>query len=528
MLQITVQLIGGIGMFLLGMGLMTDSLKAMAGESLRQWLGRFTGSPFTAMLSGTGFTLIVQSSTATTLATIGFVSAGVLSFAQAIGVIIGANIGTTGTGWLVALLGLKFSIAKIALPMVGVGAMMKLLGKNALALSGLALAGFGLLFIGIDILQTAMAGFAEAVDLAQFSNDSLVSQLILVVIGIVMTVLLQSSSAAITATLAALAGGAIDLNQALALVIGQNVGTVATAMLASIGATVSAKRTAAVHVVFNVITAVAAFVLLKPAMVWAIDAGWLQGWDNVLIIALFHTLFSVMGALIFMPLIAQFQALLKRMIPDTGTDNTRFLDESLFSMPAVATFAAKEALCASLAGVYRQLIAQAQSRSDVPVDTRDLDSCLVKVDQFLQKMPVPQADSDQEQLMGLFQLVVYTRVIRDDLLQDKYIQVLRDGLKNDTRQTGELAQVTSLFDSLAMWLEKLPSDGLPPPFVAQFVAMGDAMKAQKTDVRQNIITQSAQTDEHHAADAFDLIVARRWLDRLVKHSAKMVILLAAK
>ena len=127
------QLSGGIGLFLLGMTLMTDSLKAMAGDSLRLWLGRFTGSPIKAMFSGIGFTMLVQSSTATTLATIGFVSAGVLTFAQAIGIIIGANIGTTSTGWMVAFLGLKFSITAFALPMVGVGAMMKLLGKELVA-----------------------------------------------------------------------------------------------------------------------------------------------------------------------------------------------------------------------------------------------------------------------------------------------------------------------------------------------------------------------------------------------------------
>lgn len=221
MLQVIIQLMGGIGIFLLGMSLMTDSLKAMAGESLRQWLGRFTGSPLKAMMSGIGFTLIVQSSTATTLATIGFVSAGVLSFAQAIGVIIGANIGTTSTGWMVALLGLKFSISSVALPMVGIGAMMKLLGKNSIALLGLTLAGFGLLFIGIDVLQIAMADFARQVDLSRWSDGSFRTQFLLVIIGIVMTILLQSSSAAITATLAALASGAIDLPQALALVIGK-------------------------------------------------------------------------------------------------------------------------------------------------------------------------------------------------------------------------------------------------------------------------------------------------------------------
>ena len=199
MLMVLTHLTGGIGLFLLGMSLMTDSLKAMAGDSLRQWLGRFTGSPIKAMFFGISFTMIVQSSTATTLATIGFVSAGVLSFVQ-------------------AFLGLKFSITAFALPMIGIGAMLKLLGKEFWGLLGLSLAGFGLLFLGIDFLQDAMAGFAGQVDLTQWSDDTLRTQLILVMVGLVMTVLLQSSTAAVTATLAALASNVIDLPQALALV----------------------------------------------------------------------------------------------------------------------------------------------------------------------------------------------------------------------------------------------------------------------------------------------------------------------
>ncbi|HCB30386.1 MAG TPA: hypothetical protein DEP50_06385 [Acinetobacter lwoffii] len=219
--EVFTQLCGGIGLFLLGMTLMTESLKDIAGETLRQWLGRFTGSPFKAMTSGIALTLIVQSSTATTLATIGFVSAGVLSFSQAIGVIIGANIGTTSTGWIVAFLGLKFSIGQVALPLIAIGALLKILAHGRTALTGLALAGFGLIFFGIDLLQVAMSGVAEHLDLSIFSTESFAAKLLLVLFGLVMTVILQSSSAAITATLAALASQAIQLDQALVLVIGQ-------------------------------------------------------------------------------------------------------------------------------------------------------------------------------------------------------------------------------------------------------------------------------------------------------------------
>lgn len=524
MFKTLVQLSGGIGMFLLGMSLLTDSLKAMAGESLRQWLGKFTGSPIKAMMSGIGFTLVVQSSTATTLATIGFVSAGALSFVQAIGVIIGANIGTTSTGWLVALLGLKFSIASVALPMVAIGAMMKLLGKNSIALVGLSLAGFGLLFIGIDVLQEAMAGFAQQVDLSAWSNDSLLTKIILVLVGVVMTLLLQSSSAAITATLAAVAGGAIDLPQALALGIGQHIGTVATAVLAALGATISAKRTAAVHVMFNLVAAVAAFFILMPVMTWAIKQGWFGTWDNVLIIALYHTLFAVCGALIFMPLIDKFQQLLTKLLPEKQlNDTTRYLDESLFSVPAVAIATAKNALCLSLSDVFRQVVQAGEGKiSGDMLNIQPLDECLLKVDDYLSKMPVPQAQSDQEHLMKLFQMIVYSRVIRDDLLNANFIDVLRTDLDTKTF-FGAMTQFRALGEALG----GLPKDknALPEDIAAAFVAFGDEMRAKKTYVRLSIIEQSAN-EENSAANTLDLIVARRWLDRLVKHTAKAVKLLA--
>ena len=294
MFEELVQLAGGIGLFLLGMSLLTDSIKDMAGESLRLWLARFTGSVYKALFSGIGFTLILQSSTATTLATIGFVSAGVLTFSQSIGVVIGANIGTTSTGWIVALLGVKFSITNLALPLIALGAILKILTHGRVVLIGLCLAGFGLIFFGIDQLQLAMSGIAGKVDLSIFTTKDFIAKLLLVLIGVVMTVLLQSSSAAITVTLTALASHTIQLEQALLLVIGQNIGTVATAVLAAIGSAVAAQRTAMVHVVFNLMSAVLAFCFLIPLFKYLESScSWFNHLDDVLIVAGFHTLFNL-------------------------------------------------------------------------------------------------------------------------------------------------------------------------------------------------------------------------------------------
>ena len=205
------QLLGGIGLFLLGMILMTEGLKALAGGALRDVLTRFTGGRLQAAASGAALTAMVQSSSATTLATIGFVSAGLLPFAPAVGVIVGAAVGTTSTGWLVSVLGLKFSISAIAMPLVGVGALIRLLGRGRAANLGMALAGFGVIFIGIATLQGGLDDLAQRFDLTAVRGETIPGRLLLVAIGFAMTVVMQSSSAAVATSISALHSRAISL-----------------------------------------------------------------------------------------------------------------------------------------------------------------------------------------------------------------------------------------------------------------------------------------------------------------------------
>ena len=206
-MNILLPLIGGFGLFLLGMILMTDSLKNLAGNRLKEILGTFTGGSVSAITSGAVVTTMVQASAATALATIGFVSAGLIALPQAIGIIFGANLGTTSTAWLVAVLGFKYSIAYMSFPLVGAGAMLRLMYGGRRAALGTVLAGFGLLFIGIHTMQQGMDGLAANIDLSMYAGESLVNRLLLVIVGIVMTVLMQSSSAAIATTLIALHSG---------------------------------------------------------------------------------------------------------------------------------------------------------------------------------------------------------------------------------------------------------------------------------------------------------------------------------
>jgi phosphate:Na+ symporter len=337
---------GGIGLFLLGMILMTDGLKGVAGEGLRAWLERVTDGRLRALGAGALITTLVQSSSATTVATIGFVSAGLLRFDQAVGLIFGANLGTTSTGWLVAVLGLKLKVSAFAMPLVGVGALMQLIGKRKVAAGGMALAGFGLVFIGLDALQGGMAGMTGYLTPSSFPSPTFGGRILLVLLGMVMTVVMQSSSAAVAMTLTALHAGGLELEQAAAMVIGQNVGSTVTAGIAAWGSgSAAARRTALAHVGFNVAAGSVAFVILGP-FVWAIDVVLhdLGQSDPALILAAFHTMFNVLGVVILMPLLGPFVRWIERMVPDPTPELARNLDPMVLHVPPVAVEAARRVL----------------------------------------------------------------------------------------------------------------------------------------------------------------------------------------
>jgi len=338
--------IGGIGVFLLGMNLMADGLKSLAGNALKQWLSRFAGGTASSIATGTVMTCLAQSSTATSLMTIGFVSAGMLTFHQAAGVIFGANLGSTSTGWIVAALGLKFSISQLALPVVGLGVLLKQFRKRNLSAAGNVMAGFGLLFIGIQFLQEGMAGLNDRIDLGAFSGSSPLARLMLIFIGIAMTIIMQASSAAVATTITVLAAGTINLEQAVALVIGQNIGTTATAAIAAIGASVPAKRTAMAHILFNVFTGAITYVFF-PAVVAGLEWSTARlGWrdDPALTLAFFHTSFSLLGIAVLAPLIRRFTALIEKMLPEKKSAITKHLDMSIALIPAVAIETAARSL----------------------------------------------------------------------------------------------------------------------------------------------------------------------------------------
>ncbi len=336
--------IGGLGIFMLGMKYMSEGMQAVAGNSLRRLISLVTDNRITATGAGTAVTLLVQSSTITTVIVVGLVNAGLMQLPQAMGVIMGANIGTTITGWILIL-----KIGEYGLPLLGAAALFYIFSRrDRPRFIAMAIMGLGMIFFGLELMKEGFApmrdipAFVEA--FAWFEADSYVGVLKCVVLGAVFTFLLQSSSATLGITIGLASTGVIPFTTAAALVLGENIGTTITVLIASVGANTSAKRTAAAHVLFNVFGVF--WITLIFAWYIQLVAGLVQGFHGadpltltlvelddpvrfaVIMtagIALTHTLFNVTNTLLFLPFLGPFAKLLRRIVPDPGVKEVRHL-----------------------------------------------------------------------------------------------------------------------------------------------------------------------------------------------------------
>jgi len=336
-----ITLAGGIGLFLAGMWLMTDGLKLAAGNTLRNLLRNWTNTRTRALGAGFMITGIVQSSSAVTVATIGFANAGLLTLEQAIWVIFGSNVGTTMTGWIVALVGFKLDMEVLALPLVTMGMLIRLTGNNTRRMAvGQAIVGFGLFFLGISVMKDGFTEQLGGFTMPAMDSGHAIYILVYILIGILLTTLMQSSSAAMVITLGAAETGMIPLSAAAAVVIGTNLGTTTTAILSVWGATATAKRVAASHVLFNLITAVAAIIILLPMLQFV---AWLQALMELaptpaLTLALYHTTFNVLGVLLMWPLSKHMIKMLNGwfVAPYESEGKPQFIDSTSLEVPALA------------------------------------------------------------------------------------------------------------------------------------------------------------------------------------------------
>ena len=261
-------LLGALGMFLYGMNLMSSGLQKAAGERLRGFLSAMTSNPFKRVMTGLGITAIIQSSSATTVMVVSFVNAGLLTLVQAIGVIMGANIGTTVTAWLVAWLGFKADISILAIPLMLFGFLFSNSKKNQHKNIGELIVGFSLLFLGLSFMKESVPDLSETPQVLEFVKDwssyGFTSVLIFLVFGTILTLVLQSSSATMAITLIMLSMGYIPFSMACAMVLGENIGTTITANIAASVGNTSAKRAAMSHTIFNVFGVIWALIFFKP------------------------------------------------------------------------------------------------------------------------------------------------------------------------------------------------------------------------------------------------------------------------
>ncbi|MGY6536814.1 MAG: Na/Pi cotransporter family protein [Pararhodobacter sp.] len=317
-------LLGGVGLFLYGMQALTTELRIMTTDSARSAIRRFAGKPLSGMAVGAALTALIQSSSATLVMVLGFVGAGVLSFSQSLGLILGANVGTTFTGWIVMLFGVKIDLGMMAFPVLFAAGLVRILATGALARLAGVLAGLALIFIGIDLMKDGMAVFDGLLSPETLPTDTLAGRLQILGLGVLITVVTQSSSAGIAATIVLLAEGHLTYTQAAALAIGTTVGTTFTGILASIGGTLGMRRTALANLVFNMTKGIIALLLLDLIERALIQGGTIT--DPTLALVVFHTGFTLVGALIFLPFTVPFAHVIERLLPQRQQAIERELD----------------------------------------------------------------------------------------------------------------------------------------------------------------------------------------------------------
>ncbi len=542
----TIEILGGVGLFLLGMSTMTEGLKGFAGSSLPAVLGKAAATPLRGTFWGAVVTLIVQSSSATTMTTIGLVSAGLLTFPQGLGIVYGANVGTTGTSWLVALIGVRVSLTAWALPLIFVAALTKLLARGRVAQAGGAIAGFALLLYGLSILQAGMGGLAERLhpaDLPAVVGEpgtgwwaGALGVLALVVIGIVMTTVMQSSTAAIAVTLSAQYAGVIDLAQGCALIIGQNIGTSTSSALAAIGASITAKRLALSYILFKLIAALIALVLFPITTPFLIRAA--TTIEGVTLLAAYHTAYNVVGVAVLLPLTARFTRFVERMLPDRGTPITRSLDPLALANPIIAVEAVRRTIAGALketcarvsALIVPKLGARPVTLGEDSAPTLEAERALSQAQVFTAEINgPPESQHEQQRLISTLHALDHAwrlvATVRDgawvripsggpDVM--RAIQLCSDAMHNAAMVAGELA-TTSTEDARVHPSASQPGTTKRNQTLAQLERSARALKELQDNHRKTTL-KAVATGELSVDEALARVDAVRRLDVMTHHA----------
>lgn len=434
----------GLGIFLWGMSQLERGIHRLSALRLRQWLRHSTGTSIGSVGTGILTTALLQSSSMVSLLVLAFASAGLLPLLNAVGIILGANLGTTFTGWIVAIFGFKVDLESLALPLVGAAAFVTAFRETEGRLHHLAQValGIGLLLFGLSLMKASMETIPERWDVSLLQGHHAVLYLLF---GVLITFLVQSSSAVMMMSLAALNSGFVTLPEAAAVVIGADLGTTSTTVLASLGGSTIKRQLAFAHLVFNLVVDLAAFVLLLPALPWLLQL--LRIDDALLGLVAFHSAMNVLGLLAFLPFIRQFVHWIEKVFLRFGPESKgllervppRVVDAALVAMRDTVRSMVLQAACNGLRlfaleprryGDIRTVIERAAG----PVDGLDYEKGyrylkrqegeLLGYALRIQEQPLnPAAAAAIENLLGMTRSVIYSNKTLKDIQQD--LQELR-------------------------------------------------------------------------------------------------------
>jgi phosphate:Na+ symporter len=461
-------LLGALGLFLYGMKVMSDALMELAGNRMRNILATTTSNRFFAVVTGFTITSVIQSSSATTLMVVSFTNASLLTLTEAIGVIMGANIGTTVTAWLISILGFKVKMSAIALPLVGVGFLMSMNRKKNLQNWGFFIIGFAVLFIGLQYLKDTVPDIRNNPEILAFLSDytsmGYASVLLFLLIGTVLTVIVQSSSATMALTLLMTYEGWIPFDMAAAMVLGENIGTTITANLAALVANYQAKQAARAHFIFNIMGVTWMLILFYPflqginVIVTRIEGAspFVEATAIPVALALFHTCFNIINTSLLLGFIKYIARMVERMVPEAveveaEIDQPVYLDAASLVYPQTGIKALfDESLRLLNNAAYKAITHGLSIHRDDLESEKELKSLL----ESKEAIPVDIERLYATRIKSVYsQILEYaTRLQSDFALEEDKIEIIRNILIADRRLVRVVKRMAPLHENIVRFL----------------------------------------------------------------------------